>query len=133
MQSKSQYVVAGVVGIAIIVAVVLGHGFQWLWATNGWYDPSLLTRDFTLSRAIGYGIAAAAAAGVLFHKPTFQLALEVVDELSKVTYPTKEETGNATIVVIVAVLISAAFLGVFDAVWLWLTNWILGISEVPKG
>ena len=37
-----------------------------------------------------------------------------MDELSRVTWPQREETTNSTIVVVIAVLISAAFIGLFD-------------------
>jgi preprotein translocase subunit SecE len=41
---------------------------------------------------------------------------EVVAEIKKVVWPTRKETWAATIVVLIAVLISGAMLGVFD--WL---------------
>lgn len=44
--------------------------------------------------------------------------LEVIGEVKKVVWPTKKETWGATIVVIIAVLISGLVLGVFD----WLSS-----------
>jgi preprotein translocase SecE subunit len=54
----------------------------------------------------------------------FELATEVVSELKKVTWPTRKETSNATVVVIVTVFISSLFLGFFDLVWSWSTDLI---------
>ncbi len=42
---------------------------------------------------------------------------EVVDELSKVTWPTKDETIRATTTVVVTTAIVAALLGVYDFMW----------------
>ena len=43
-------------------------------------------------------------------------AIEIVDELKKATWPTMTELRDSTIVVIVTVLIVAAFVGVVDRV-----------------
>ncbi|MBN1959510.1 MAG: preprotein translocase subunit SecE [Deltaproteobacteria bacterium] len=82
----------------------------------------------TLTRIIAFSVAFGSAVFVLKHAHTFKLANEVVDELSKVSWPSREETGNATIVVLVAVLICSVYLGIFDAIWLSLTNFILGVN-----
>ena len=49
-------------------------------------------------------------------------ATEVVTELSKVTWPTREETWYSTLVVITASAIAAVYTGVFDAIWSALTD-----------
>lgn len=56
------------------------------------------------------------------HERTNQLAHEVVGELSRVTWPTKQELSASTTVVIVASIIAAVILGIFDAFWSWLTG-----------
>ena len=56
-----------------------------------------------------------------------------MDELARVTWPSREETGNATVVVIVTVLVCSVYLGVFDAFWMWVTNMILGIRGSTAG
>lgn len=45
---------------------------------------------------------------------------EVVAELKKVTWSSKKEVWAATVVVIIAVLISAVLLGLFDSLWSFL-------------
>jgi len=134
MRSRQRFVVIGVISLAIIIALVVAHGLEWIWVQFGLDDPFLLgTRDLPLSTLIAYGVTLIAVVVLLRHKATMELANEVVDELTKVTWPTREETGNATIVVIVAVLISAGYLGAFDAVWLALTDWILDIDPLTGG
>ena len=118
----------GIIALAIIAAFPLAHLFQWIWVQAAWDDPPILSRELPLTSLIGYGLSVGAAAYCFLHKRTFQLALEVADELSKVTWPSREETGNATVVVLVTVVICSAFLGLFDAVWLWLTNIVLDVG-----
>ena len=55
-----------------------------------------------------------------------ELSGEVTSELKKVTWPTREETFAATIVVIVTVIVASVFLGVFDSLWAWLAGKIYG-------
>ena len=127
MSSRQRYVVVGVLGLAVLTALTLARGLNWTFVQLGWDDPLLLDlRDLPLTTAIGYAIGVVAAVVCLKHPTIKQLSLEVVEELSKVTWPSREETGNATVVVIVTTLICSAFLGAFDAVWLWLTDWLLG-------
>jgi preprotein translocase subunit SecE len=47
---------------------------------------------------------------------------EVRIEMSKVTWPPRQELIQATMVVIVAVVIAAAYIGVFDLIWSSLVN-----------
>ena len=49
-------------------------------------------------------------------------ATEVVTELSKVTWPTREETWYSTLVVLTASFIAAVYTGTFDAIWSALTD-----------
>ena len=48
-------------------------------------------------------------------------------ELSKVSWPTRKETWSQTIVVIIVSIIAAVILGVFDAVWAQITDFIYDV------
>jgi preprotein translocase SecE subunit len=50
---------------------------------------------------------------------------EVVLEMSRVTWPTQKETTNATIWVVLFVLIAGGILGAFDSLWTWIMKLIL--------
>jgi preprotein translocase subunit SecE len=69
-------------------------------------------------------VAAAVTYALYRHERVNQVANEVVGELTKVTWPTRKETQVATVVVIVTSLIAAAIIGVFDAAWSWVTDFI---------
>jgi len=134
MQSRQRYVVTGILGLGILISMVLGRGLQWLWLRFSWPDPLLFSlEELSLTAVLGYAIGLGMAAAALLHQPTRHLATEVVDELARVSWPSREETGQATIVVVAAVVICSAYLGLFDACWLWLTDWILGVPGQPTG
>ena len=134
MQSKERYVIVSILVAALIIAMTLARGFEWIWVAAGINDPYIFgIRQLPLTALMAYVVSFGAAIFCLKNDNIRTLSNEVVDELSKVTWPTREETGQATIVVVVTVLICAAFLGLFDAVWLWLTNRLLGIDGVSEG
>ncbi len=133
MGSRERYVVVTIAALAIIMAMALSRGFEWFWITMEWNDPRIAgISQLPLTSLISYVISVACAAVCLKHDSIYPLLVEVVDELAKVVWPSRQETEHATVVVVVTVLICSAFLGVFDAVWLWVTDWLLGIEATPS-
>lgn len=126
--SRERYVIIGIITLAICVALPLAHGLEWLLVQLEVYNPRVFG-DLRATSLGAYGAGAIAAVVSLKHHTVRTLASEVVEELSKVTWPSRQETGSATVVVIVTVLICAAYLGLFDAVWLYVTDWILGVPQ----
>jgi preprotein translocase subunit SecE len=95
-----------------------------IWATMhfkfGWVPAP---RDWM---AIGGGAVLAMALGLYMwrHPKVNRLAVEIVTELSKVTWPTRKELSVSTVVVIVVSIIAAVILGLFDLFWSWVTDFI---------
>ena len=79
-------------------------------------------KDVAWATIIGLGISAAGFAYAYTHAASRTFAEEIASELRKVTWPSLEETRAATIAVIVASLIAAALLGLFDVFWQFLTD-----------
>jgi preprotein translocase subunit SecE len=77
--------------------------------------------DWSLSTVLGFGVAAATAVVIWRIPRTQTVSLEVALELQRVTWPSLRETRAATWAVIVASVVSAVILGVFDMVWSWLS------------
>jgi len=50
---------------------------------------------------------------------------EVVLEMSRVTWPASKDTTNATIWVILFVIVAGALLGAFDSLWSWIIKMLL--------
>ena len=63
--------------------------------------------------ALGVGLFV----GLYQTEKSYTYMTEVVAELKKVTWPTSKDVSAATVAVIVAVLISAVLLFLFDSVW----------------
>jgi preprotein translocase subunit SecE len=76
-------------------------------------------------------IGAICGFGVAFylwrHPRVNRLAIEIVTELSKVSWPTRKELSASTVVVIVVSIIASIILGVFDMVWAKITDLMLKI------
>jgi preprotein translocase subunit SecE len=53
-----------------------------------------------------------------------QLANDVVTELTKVAWPTRQEVSTSTVVVIITSIVAAGILGTFDAIWSAITDLI---------
>lgn len=56
---------------------------------------------------------------------SYNYMTEVISELRKVTWPASKEVSAATIAVIVAVLISAVLLFLFDSIWSYLIQRVI--------
>jgi preprotein translocase SecE subunit len=93
---------------------------DWIWGYFARHPNDYILQGLALALALGIGITA------YRNERIYGLANEVATELKKVTWPTRKETQAATLVVIVTVVIAALILGLFDAVWSFLTNKIYG-------
>jgi len=82
--------------------------------------------DTIIAVAAG-GIAFIAAVATYRSKKIHTFVVEVCVELSKVTWPSRKETWSQTIVVIIVSIIAAVILGVFDAVWAQITDFIYDV------
>ena len=134
MSARQHYVILSVLALGALFGFVLAHGLGWVWSESGLSEPLLFGRpELPLSQILAYGLAVLATGFVFRHAPSYQLATEIVDELAKVSWPSKEETGHATWVVICTVLVCSLYLGLFDAFWLWLTNMVLGTQITKPG
>jgi preprotein translocase subunit SecE len=90
--------------------------FTWMPAPRDWMTVAI-------SGVAGFGVAIY----MWRHPKVNRLAVEVVTELSKVTWPTRKELSASTVVVIVVSIIASIILGVFDMFWAKLTDLILKI------
>jgi len=54
------------------------------------------------------------------------MAEEVAEELTKVTWPTRDEVINSTSVVIVTTIFATVFFALMDQFWLWVTKHVYG-------
>jgi preprotein translocase subunit SecE len=122
--TNSRVVVIGYVVLGLAVGLFLEHV---LIAVFGAFSPTqpLNTERFgswSVSTVLGLALAAVAAV-VLWRKPkTHDASLDIAAELRKVSWPSMAETRAATIAVIVASVVAAVLLGLFDVLWQFLTD-----------
>jgi preprotein translocase subunit SecE len=84
---------------------------------QNWDEPNDVVVT-VLSAAVGVAVAL-----VLYrNEKSHRMVVDVVSELSKVTWPSRKETYASTIVVIVTSIIAAAIVGSFDFVWSAITD-----------
>lgn len=105
------------------VFVVIAAFVLWLadkLITLGWqyFDEPNDVVVTAISAVIGF----AAALGLYRNEKSHRLVVDVVSELSKVSWPSRKETYASTIVVIVTSLIAAAIVGSFDFLWSAITD-----------
>ena len=80
---------------------------------------------FAVADVVGLGVTLGLAIGMWRYPKVYDFLTEVVDEVSKVVWPSRQETRDSTIVVIVFVFVVAGILGGFDFLWAKVTNVIL--------
>lgn len=103
----------------MLLAYIGVQATDWVWGFFKKPDPLWVN-------AVGI-VSAGLFTWFFYRKETAQQgASEVVAELRKVTWPTRKETQQATMVVIIFVIIAAIFLQTFDFVWSKVTSYILG-------
>jgi preprotein translocase subunit SecE len=115
---------AGAIAIAFLASKVID--FAWVKAQA--YKPAIgEPRDEIVMPVAGL---TGGAAAVYYWSRTRarQLAEEVATEMSKVTWPTRTEVTNGTVVVIVTTLLSTVFFALMDRFWGFVTNLVYGGS-----
>ena len=122
--TNSRLVVIGYVVLGLATGLFLEHVLLALF--GGFAVTQPLTRplagDWTWASVVGLGLALVAAI-ILWKQPkTHDASLEIAAELRKVSWPSLAETRAASIAVIVASVVSALLLGLFDLIWQFLTD-----------
>jgi preprotein translocase subunit SecE len=113
---------AGAIGITFIVSKALAYA----WYRLQIYRPAIgEPRDeilMPLSALIGVGMA------VYYWVRTRarELAEEVAAEMAKVTWPSRTEVTNGTVVVIVTTIVSTVFFALMDRFWGFVSNLVYG-------
>ena len=106
------------IAAAVVMAFLFAKSGEWLLGYLMAKPPETLIAAGSV--LLGCGIALA----LYRNDRLFELAGEVTNELRKVTWPSRKETRQATVVVIITVLVFAMVLGLYDAFWSWLTTQI---------
>lgn len=89
-----------------------------------------ITREFglTVPEFIGAGIAVIAFVFTVRYERAMIFFEEAVAELAKVVYPTRKESSQAGVVVVILVAVAMVCVAVFDWMWSLFTRFVIGAS-----
>ena len=122
--TNTRLIAIGYVVLGIATALFLEHVLLLVFGAFGPTQP--LTRpllgEWTWSTVIAFALCAGTAIWLWKNPKTHTVSTEIASELRKVSWPGFAETRAATIAVIIASIISAVLLGLFDVFWQFLTD-----------
>jgi preprotein translocase subunit SecE len=122
-----RFVYAGYFAAAIGIAFLCSKFVDMGWTRLQLWKPQVVSEPHA---EIIMPASAALGAGVAWYywkqQRTRELAEEVASELSKVTWPSKDEVMSSTAVVIVTTIFSTVFFALMDRFWGFLTNIVYG-------
>jgi preprotein translocase SecE subunit len=87
-------------------------------------DDTVFLGIVSISGLIGLASGVLAFFGLLRSTKAVTYVNEVIGEMVKVTWPTREETTNNSITVIIVSLIFSGSLALFDLVWAQVTEYV---------
>jgi preprotein translocase subunit SecE len=122
-----RYVYAGYFAAAICIAFLGSKFVELVWTRLQMWKPQYVGEpraEYIMPASAALG--AAVAWYYWKQQRTRELAEEVASELSKVTWPTKDEVMSSTAVVIVTTIFSTIFFALMDRFWSFLTNLVYG-------
>lgn len=132
----ARYVLAGFFAVGIAVTFVVSKVVTGSWnrlADNPWVARqvpfiSALAEDDRAAYATAVGAIAGITATIYaYRRPDVRVwTSDVAAELAKVSWPSKKEVTNSTIVVIAAGTFATVFLALLDRFWGFVTNLVYG-------
>ena len=113
----ARWVQLAFMAFAALLLLVFDKTITIIWDKFAEPEPLVVT--------LAAAVLAVATAVVAYRHPTVsRVANEVVGELAKVSWPTRDEVQVSTLVVIITSIIAAIIVGVFDAAWSAITDLI---------
>ena len=112
-----RFVNIGYAIIGILAWVISARLFGALFDIFGDFNKPLIGTEFARSDLVGLICGIAAGVSLKMNRAVNTWALEVANELKRVTWPSWEETKLSTIVVVITSIVVAILLGVLDLVW----------------
>lgn len=123
---SNRFVYAAYFGGAIAIAFLLSKLIDFGWLRLSQWQPTVGEPQEELVMVLSGLIGAGAALYYWKRTRTRQLIEEVADELSKVTWPSKQEVTNGTAVVLVTTALATIFFALMDRFWGFVTNLVYG-------
>ena len=122
-----RYVYAAYLAGGILVAFIANKIVDYGWYKLHDWKPSQVPEPMdeyvvSIAAIIGVGVAL-----YLWNRTRARpLAEEVAEELTKVTWPSRDEVTKGTTVVVITTIITTVFFALMDQFWLWVTKHVYG-------
>jgi preprotein translocase subunit SecE len=121
-----RFVYAAYFAAAIGIAFVMSKTLDYAWFRLQTYKPAIGEPREEVVMPVSALIGGGAAVYYWFRTRARELAEEVATEMSKVTWPTRTEVTNGTVVVIVTTIVSTVFFALMDRFWGFVSNLVYG-------
>ena len=121
-----RFVYAAYFAGAIAVAFLVSKAASVAWARLAAWKPMIGEPHDEVVMPLAGLIGALTAIYYWRRTRARQLAEQVAEELSKVTWPDRKEVTNSTFVVIVTTIVSTIFFALMDRFWGFVTNLVYG-------
>jgi preprotein translocase subunit SecE len=132
----TRYVLAGFFAAGMAIAFLVSNVLSGAWnrlADNAWVSrhAPILTRIAeddrpTYTTVVGAAVGISSAVYAYRREDVRVWTGEVAAELAKVTWPSKKEVTNSTMIVIAATAFATVFLALLDRFWGFVTNLVYG-------
>ena len=111
-------------GLSLILWLVLRDFCRWGFAAFDIANARMLGQ-VEMSALVAIGATFAIALIAWKRKDVYSFGIETVEETRKVVWPSRKETRDNTVIVVITSFIMAVILGFFDLVWAKLSGFIL--------
>jgi preprotein translocase subunit SecE len=121
-----RFVYAAYFAAAIGIAFVMSKTLDYAWFRLQTYKPAIGEPREEVVMPVSALIGGGTAVYYWFRTRARELAEEVATEMSKVTWPSRTEVTNGTVVVIITTIVSTIFFALMDRFWGFMSNLVYG-------
>jgi preprotein translocase subunit SecE len=121
-----RFVYAAYFAAAIGVAFLTSKALDFAWVKVQSYKPAIGEPSDEVIMPISAIVGGGTAVYYWYRTKARQLAEEVAAEMAKVTWPSRTEVTNGTVVVIFTTVVATVFFALMDRFWGFITNLVYG-------
>jgi len=112
--------------VAMLVAFIADKAISVGWYRLSQWKPAFGEPREDVAIALALVASVATTLWAWKHENVRRLIEEVATELGQVTWPSKDDVGRSTAVVVGTTILATVFFALMDALWRFLTNLVYG-------
>jgi preprotein translocase subunit SecE len=121
-----RFVFAAYFVVAMLVAFIADKAISVGWYRLSQWKPAFGEPREDVAIALALVASVATTLWAWKHENVRRLIEEVATELGQVTWPSKDDVGRSTAVVVGTTILATVFFALMDALWRFLTNLVYG-------